>query len=136
MTWHPSEFKGSPHRKKRPPPSKRKKKGGVRKLRIINPPADEAKARVRVSKDWIRGDIESVILSTASRSTDLRKFNWLAYGQNIKDESLVVTVLKSLGIKNPMRPGSFDRMMVSEVIFDLRDNGQLVYSNRWGWRAA
>jgi len=140
MTWHPPKGPKGPIKKarakrKRKDARMRKKTTGIQNLRILNPPAHGAKAKSKIMEDWTRHDIESAILSTASRSTDLRRFKWLVYGQKNKDESLVITVLKSLGIKRPMMPSSIDRYLVSRVAFDLDREGHLVCSSRWGWRA-
>lgn len=98
----------------------------IRKLRLINPDPD-APENFEVTPGWTYAELESVILSTVSRPGSMRKFRYIVYGQKGIDESLVVTILRSLGIG--------DRIAVGDVAFDLRDSGHLVESNRWGWRA-
>jgi hypothetical protein len=100
----------------------------IRKLRLVNPDPDTENFDVEVTLGWTYAELESVILSTVSRSTSMRKFRWLVYGEKKDDVSLVVTICRSLGLG--------DAIAVGDVAFDLRDYGQLVNSSRWGWRTA
>ena len=94
-----------------------------------------SKRTYKIMKDWTREEMESVILSTASRPTSMAKFRWICYGSKGKDESLAAAIFGVILAKAHNFLHLAQMSKARRITFDLRDSGHLVYSNRWGWRA-